>query len=94
MADATRYITLVVECYHTFGGVRWGRKHTKRASGAIDERFRGRISRRGDTRYEEDRIVWNGMRDAHPDIIARCSGVGDVKEAVAFAPVETVTVME
>ncbi|EFW90829.1 FAD linked oxidase domain protein [Haladaptatus paucihalophilus DX253] len=59
--------------------------HQTSEDGTIDERFRGRISRPGDARYEEDRIVWNGMRDAHPDIIARCSGVGDVKEAVEFA---------
>jgi len=38
-----------------------------------------------DAGYDDARIVWNGSIDKHPAIIARCSGVADVIDAVKFA---------
>ena len=39
----------------------------------------------GDAGYEEARRVWNGNIDRRPFMIARCSGVADVIQAVALA---------
>ena len=35
--------------------------------------------------YDEARLIWNPMRDKRPALIARCTGVADVIEAVNFA---------
>lgn len=47
--------------------------------------FSGEVIRPGDASYEAARRVWNGMIDKRPDLIVRCTGVSDVKAAVAFA---------
>jgi FAD/FMN-containing dehydrogenase len=47
--------------------------------------FRGALIRPGDTGYESARRVWNGMIDRRPQVIARCTGVADVKAAITFA---------
>ena len=38
-----------------------------------------------DENYEQARKVWNGMIDKRPAMVARCTGVADVVEAVNFA---------
>ena len=48
------------------------------------ERFRGSVLCSGDAGYEEARRVWNGNIDRRPFMIARCSGVADVIQAVAL----------
>jgi FAD/FMN-containing dehydrogenase len=47
-------------------------------------RLRGPVLVDGDPRYDEARRIWNGAHDKRPAIIARCSGVADVIEAVNF----------
>jgi len=56
--------------------------------GAVDEldaSFRGELVRPGDAGYHEHRKVWNGSIDRSPGLIARCTGVADVRAAVRFA---------
>jgi FAD/FMN-containing dehydrogenase len=38
-----------------------------------------------DAGYDTARRVWNGMIDKRPALIARCTGVADVRQAVTFA---------
>ena len=56
---------------------------------AVVEEFaaglRGPLLRPGDGGYDAARIVWNGMIDRRPALIARCAGVADVMAAVRFA---------
>ena len=47
--------------------------------------FRGPILSPDDDGYDEARRVWNGNIDRHPALIARCTGVADIIEAVNFA---------
>ncbi len=56
-------------------------EHLDRLSGA----FRGQLLTPGDPGYDEARTVWNAMIDRKPAIIARCTGVADVRAAVNFA---------
>ena len=55
---------------------------------AVDEfrsSLRGELLRQGDAGYDDARKVWNGMVDKRPALIARCTGVADVINAVNFA---------
>src|SRR5262245_58339047 len=47
--------------------------------------LRGQLIVAGETQYEEARRVWNGNVDRRPALVARCSGVADVQQAVDFA---------
>src|SRR5512132_2717608 len=47
--------------------------------------FRGEVIRPGDPAYDTARRIWNASVDRHPGMIARCSGVADVVDAVNFA---------
>jgi FAD/FMN-containing dehydrogenase len=47
--------------------------------------FRGELIRPGDAQYEGARRVWNGAIDRRPALVARCTGVADVRVAVRFA---------
>ncbi|MEU7603015.1 FAD-binding oxidoreductase [Streptomyces sp. NPDC041003] len=51
----------------------------------LSQSFRGRLVRPGDPSYEEDRRVWNGSVDRSPTLIAHCTGVADVIDAIRFA---------
>src|SRR5215204_5079055 len=48
-------------------------------------RLRGELLRPDNTAYEEARLIWNGLIDKQPALIARCAGVGDVIDSVNFA---------
>jgi len=47
--------------------------------------FRGEVLTANDNGYDEARIIWNGMHDKRPALIARCTGVADVIDAVNFS---------
>jgi FAD/FMN-containing dehydrogenase len=47
--------------------------------------LRDPLLRDGDAGYDEARKIWNGMINRRPALIARCSGVADVKACVEFA---------
>jgi hypothetical protein len=51
----------------------------------LGEAMRGEVLHRGSPGYDEARCVWNGMIDRRPAVIARCTGVADVIQAVDFA---------
>jgi FAD/FMN-containing dehydrogenase len=56
--------------------------------GAVDElqtSFRGELVRPDDAGYEEHRKVWNGSIDRRPALIARCTGVADIRAALRLA---------
>jgi len=61
--------------------------------GQLDERaltelttaFHGDVIRPGDPSYDVHRAIWNGSIDRRPEVILRCAGVADVRDAVAFA---------
>ena len=46
--------------------------------------FRGQVLLREDDEYSEARKIWNASVDKSPKLIARCSGVADVVDAVNF----------
>ena len=58
------------------------------ASPAVKElagRFSGTLLQPGDEQYDERRLVWNGMIDRHPGLVARCASAEDVAAAIDFA---------
>ena len=58
------------------------------AAPAVQElarKFRGALMQPGDDGYDDARLVWNGIHDRHPALIARCSSADDVVAAVNFA---------
>ncbi|AEH38097.1 FAD-binding oxidoreductase [Halopiger xanaduensis] len=52
---------------------------------SFETEFAGDVIRPADPAYDDARRVWNGMIDAYPAIVARCTGVADVVAAVTFA---------
>jgi FAD/FMN-containing dehydrogenase len=52
---------------------------------SFGESFEGEIVLPGSADYDAARIVWNGMIDRRPALVARCDGVGDVIRAIRFA---------
>src|SRR5215218_3945336 len=58
---------------------------TAQAGLELDAAFQGQQFRPGDNEYDEARAVYNGMIDKRPALVARCSGVADVVDAVHLA---------
>jgi FAD/FMN-containing dehydrogenase len=54
------------------------------ATAAFRQAFHGEVITPGDTRYDAARVVWNGMIDRRPAMIARCTDVNDVMGAIRF----------
>jgi FAD/FMN-containing dehydrogenase len=52
---------------------------------AFAMQMRGPVLTPEDPGYEETRLIWNGLIDRRPAIIAQCSGAADVVDAVNFA---------
>ena len=65
-------------------------------SGANLEEFksklRGDLITPTDPTYDEVRIIWNGMHDKKPALIARCSNTADVVDSVNFARIHNLLV--
>jgi FAD/FMN-containing dehydrogenase len=55
------------------------------ATRVFRDALRGQLLRPGEPGYDQARTVHNGLIDRSPAVIARCAGVGDVMEALAFA---------
>lgn len=47
--------------------------------------FKGEVLLSSDNGYESARKIWNAMIDKHPTLIARCTAISDVVQAVNFA---------
>jgi FAD/FMN-containing dehydrogenase len=47
--------------------------------------FSGSLLQPGDQEFDEARLVWNGLHDRHPALIARCTTADDVVASVNFA---------
>jgi hypothetical protein len=59
---------------------------------SLHRRFKGDLLRPGESGYEDARAIWNGMVARVPGLIARCSDVSDVQNAVrAASEVEILT---
>jgi len=52
---------------------------------AFRKGLRGKLLEPRDADYDNARLIWNGMFDKKPALIARCNGNADVIEAVNFA---------
>src|SRR5438105_4060594 len=52
---------------------------------ALRSRFSGSLLQPGNDEFEAARVLWNGMIDRRPAVIARCRNAGDVAAAVTFA---------
>ena len=48
-------------------------------------KLRGTLIQPGDADYDSVRIVWNGMIDRRPSLVAQCHGVADVITSIDFA---------
>ena len=55
------------------------------ALASFSEAFDGEIILPGSAGYDAARIVWNGMIDRRPAVVARAAGVEDVRRTVRFA---------
>jgi hypothetical protein len=58
---------------------------TQAAVEQLTEAMRGEVLVPGSAGYDQARMVWNGMYDRKPAVIARCAGVADAIQAVDFA---------
>jgi len=53
-----------------------------RALTAFGEAFEGEVVLPGSAGYDAARVVWNGIVDRHPAVVARCAGAEDVRRAI------------
>ena len=58
---------------------------TEQAIHGFASRFGGPLLAPDHRDYDQARVVWNGMIDRRPALIAQCRSVADVREAVRFA---------
>ena len=52
---------------------------------ALRSQMRGELIEPSNPNYDATRVIWNGMIDRKPALIARCLNAGDVALAVNFA---------
>lgn len=58
----------------------------------LQKHFDGKLIIPGDTEYDAQRRLWNGMIDKFPALIARCTTTSDVAQAVRFARANHLTI--
>ena len=58
---------------------------SKAALKELGQAMQGQVVLSGHPAYDTMRMVWNGMHDRRPALIARCAHSGDVQQAVNFA---------
>jgi hypothetical protein len=52
---------------------------------SLRRQFKGDLLRPDDSGYEDARLIWNGMFDCKPGLIARCADISDIQTAVRTA---------
>jgi hypothetical protein len=57
-------------------------KASEEVYSSLHRRFKGNLLRPGESGYEDARTIWNGMVARVPGLIARCTDVNDVQNAV------------
>ena len=57
----------------------------KAAIKELGESMNGTLMLSGHPQYDAARMLWNGMHDKRPALIAQCAGARDVSNAVTFA---------
>jgi hypothetical protein len=50
----------------------------------LSPQFTGELLRQGDSGYDDARLVWNGLFDRRPALIARCTSARDVAAAIEY----------
>jgi FAD/FMN-containing dehydrogenase len=55
------------------------------AIAALRDQMRGEVLTPSDPNYDATRVIWNGMIDRRPSLIARCGNAADVAACVRFA---------
>jgi FAD/FMN-containing dehydrogenase len=70
---------------HHPAGVNGSKTLSKDLLNSFTSMLSGTVILPGSKDYEPARLVWNGMIDKHPSIIARCASASDVIGAVKFA---------
>ena len=58
---------------------------SKAAIKELGDAMSGPVMLSGHPQYHTARMIWNGMHDKRPALIARCMNAGDVSNAVSFA---------
>ncbi len=58
---------------------------------SLHRKFKGDLLRPLDSGYADARVIWNGMFDRTPGLIARCADVSDVQSAIRLGSVDTAT---
>ena len=58
---------------------------SKAAIRELGDAMAGPVMLSGHPQYDSVRMIWNGMHDKRPALIARCLNAGDVSNAVNFA---------
>lgn len=51
----------------------------------LGQSMQGPVLLSGQPGYDSARMIWNGMHDKHPALIARCQSNADIQQAVTFA---------
>jgi hypothetical protein len=80
------WIVLLCDIQRTF----WQGEHAmvtarEEVYSSLQRNFRGDLLRPTDSGYADARVIWNGMFDRTPGLIARCADVSDVQSAVRAA---------